>query len=375
MIIDCHAHHIAAPYNTHYLEWLKATGNKDFGPFYLWNDPAFENETIRYKKAEQAGIDCSIITYSANITQIVDAAANHPEGTPENGPAGASAHDPTMPRPSSTPVTVTEDPRLDIVRDINTKTIKLCQESAGRLLPTALIDLRLGIPALAELERCAPDVVGYSVLAAYKKGTRICFLDDPAFEPFWKEAEIMGKPVFIHFSNLYKINDPAAPLPGHMNDTLLYAGMGQLMEDALCVARLVLSGVFDRHPRLCIVMGQAGGMYPFMLERMDMLYHMYAAGAAKAGLVVTDKNIPEKFMRNMKDYTDNIYVDTHSMNALSIQCAAQILGEDKILFGSDYPITPDSWGMTTALEGLKTLPEQLMDKIFFKNARSLLNIN
>lgn len=348
MIIDCHAHHIAAPYNTNYLKWLKATGNKDFGPFYLWSAPAFEDETIRYEKAGKAAINCSVITYSANITQIVDAAA----------------------RP-----TTDEDPRPSIVKDINTKTIQLCRGSRGRLLPTALIDLRLGTPALAELERCAPDVVGYSVLAAYTKGGRICFLDDPTFEPFWAEAERMGKPVFIHFSNLYKINDPAAPLPGHMNDTLLYAGMGQLMEDALCVARLVLSGVFDRHPGLRIVMGQAGGMYPFMLERMDMLYHMYAAGAAKPGLTVTDKHVPEKFMRNMKDYTDNIYVDTHSMNALSIQCAAQILGEDKILFGSDYPITPDGWGMTSALEGLDTLPKELKDMIYFKNASKLLGIN
>ena len=362
MIIDCHAHHIAAPYNSNYLEWLKTSGNKEFGPFYLWSDPAFENEGLRYARMEQNKIDCTVITYSANITQIVDAAANMHLSSVGEGKATAAKVD------------VFHDPRLAIVRDINDRTINLCKKSNGRLRTAALIDLRLDSPALDELERCAPDVVGFSVLAAYRHGNHICFLDDPSYEPFWAEAARINKPVFIHFSNLYKINDPQAPLPGYMNDTLLYAGMGQLMEDALCVARLVLSGVFDRHPELKVVMGQAGGMYPFMLERMDMLYHMYARGAKNAGLSVTDVTISEHFMRNMKDYTDNIFVDTHSMDARSVQCVAQILGEDKILYGSDYPITSDGWGMETALGDLKTLPEELQKKIFSENAIELLNM-
>ena len=42
MLIDCHAHHVAAPFNTDYLAWMEQTGRKDFGPVYLWNNPAFE---------------------------------------------------------------------------------------------------------------------------------------------------------------------------------------------------------------------------------------------------------------------------------------------------------------------------------------------
>lgn len=43
MIIDCHSHHICAPYNTNYLLWSKRTGHSDYGPAYLWNNPIFEN--------------------------------------------------------------------------------------------------------------------------------------------------------------------------------------------------------------------------------------------------------------------------------------------------------------------------------------------
>ena len=243
MLIDCHAHHVAAPFNTDYLAWMEQTGRKDFGPVYLWNNPAFEEVSLRYKKMEASGIQISLNTYSANITQIIDAAC----------------------------VTVGISP-LEAVQLLNDRTISLCKESGGRLLTTALVDLRLGNEALLEIGRCHDSVKGYSILAAYRLNGQLCFLDAPEFEPFWSEAERAGKPVFIHFSNLYKVNDPDAPLPGFMNDTLLYAGMGQLMEDALCAARLVLSGIFDRHPRLKVVLGQLGGMYPFMLERMEMLF-------------------------------------------------------------------------------------------------------
>ena len=343
MIIDCHAHHIAAPYNTNYLKWMRRTGHQNFGPLYLWTDPAFEDEKIRYAKAESVGITCSLNTYSANITHIIDAASENQS-------------------------------RAKSVRELNNRMIQICQRSNGRMLTTALIDLRLGNDALDEIVRCGDEVKGYSVLTAYDIDGKVRFLDDAFFEPFWEEAELAGKPVFIHFSNLYKINDPKAPLPGFMNDTLLYAGMGQLMEDALCVARLVLSGLFDRHPRLKLVVGQLGGMYPFMLERMEMLYSMYENGARHAGRCVTDPAVSEHFLRNMKDYTDGVYVDTHSMNAAAVQCAAEVLGEDKILFGSDFPITPNSWGMQHALHNLAQLPASLYEAVLHTNAQKLLNL-
>ena len=342
MVIDCHAHHVVAPYNTKYLEWLKETGDKKFGPFFLWSNPAFEDSQIRYQKMSENGISCSLNTYSANITQIIDV--------------------------------IGKNDRLDAVRNLNDRMISLCKESGGRWMTTALVDLRLGKEALKEILRCAEFVKGYSVLTSYQMDGRLCFLDDERFEPFWVEAEASGKPVFIHFSNLYKINDPNAPLPGYMNDTLLYAGMGQLMEDAMCVARLVLSGVFDRHPRLKIVIGQLGGMYPFMLERMEMLYTMYERGASHAGLCVTDLTDPEHFLRNMKNYTENIYVDTHSMSVQSVECAMKVLGQDKVLFGSDYPITPDSWGMKHAKKELEKLPQDLYEKVMWKNAQKLLDL-
>lgn len=346
MIIDCHAHHINAPYNTNYLSWLKESQNQDYGPIYLWNNPLFEDTSKRLEVMRENQIDCSVITYSANIVQIIDSAS----------PCEAD--------------------RSEIVTDLNRKTRKTVQENQKRIVATSLVDLRLGTSALEEMERTSDWAVGYSVLAAYRLNGKIRFLDDTVFQDFWAKAAELKKPVFIHFSNLYKIDDKENPLPGYMNNSIFYAGLGQLMENTICLSRLIMSGLFDKYPSLKIVMGQLGGMYPFMLERFEMLYNIHLWGAKHKNLNVTNPLDTAHFMRNIKNYTDNVYADTHSMDINSIQCAIDILGKDKILFGSDLPITPEKWGVQHGIQQVLSseLSKAIKEKIFYENAVKLLNI-
>ena len=117
-------------------------------------------------------------------------------------------------------------------------------------------------------------------------------------------------------------------------------------------------------------------MYPFMFDRFDMLYTMHLNGALAKGMNVTDPKNEDSFMRNYKNYSDNIYVDTHSMSEPAIRCATEILGADKILFGSDLPITPASYGIERAINQIKSskMSDDIKENIFSNNARRLLNI-
>lgn len=346
MIIDCHSHHISAPYNTNYLEWAKKTGAADYGPPYLWNNPIFEDMKKRLTVMERHGIDYSVITYSANVVQIIDSAADQ-------------VHT-----------------KADIVSDLNRRTHEAILAHPAKTGATGWIDLRLGSSALDEMEAVSDWVLGYSVLSGYEIGGQMKMLDDPEFSPFWQKAAELEKPVFIHFSSRFPVSTAEHALPGYMNNSMLNAGMGQLMENSLCLSRLVLSGLFDKFPSLKVVMGQLGGMYPLMLERFEMLYTMHLKGAAAKGLCVTDPENLSGFMRNYKNYTDNVYVDTHSMSEAGIRFAAEILGEDKILFGSDLPITPESWGIEKGIAQLNSssLSDSAKEKIFSKNAMKLLNL-
>lgn len=345
MIIDCHSHHISAPYNTNYLLWAEQTGRADYGPPYLWNNPIFEDVEKRIDVMNLYGIDYSVITYSANTVQIIDSASDQTRT------------------------------KSEVVSDLNQRTHEIVLSHNTKIGATAWIDLRLGVSALEEMESTSDWALGYSVLTGYVINGQFKMLDAPEFIPFWQKAAELGKPIFIHFSSLYSASNLENAMPGYMNDSMLHAGMGQLMENTICLSRLVLSGIFDKYPSIKVVMGQLGGMYPFMLERFDMLYSMHLNGAAAKKICVTDLKNASFFMRNYKNYTDNVYVDTHSMSECAIRCAAEIIGADKILFGSDLPITPASWGVERGIAQIKSsqMSNGIKNKIFSENAMNLLN--
>jgi len=80
------------------------------------------------------------------------------------------------------------------------------------------------------------------------------FLDDKRFWPIFERAQVLDVPLYMH---------PAIPHPAvieaYYNDNvekhpgILRAGRGFTVETATQGIRLVLSGVFDAHPRLKII--------------------------------------------------------------------------------------------------------------------------
>src|SRR5262249_16652004 len=98
------------------------------------------------------------------------------------------------------------------------------------------------------------------------------YLDDQVFWPILECAEALGVPLYLH----------PTPPPERVVDAM-YAGVapqtmallatgawGWHIETALHALRLVLSGAFDRYPRLQLVLGHLGETLPFMLPRLDI---------------------------------------------------------------------------------------------------------
>ena len=98
------------------------------------------------------------------------------------------------------------------------------------------------------------------------------YLDDPFFWPLFERAEALGVPIYLHPT------PPPEPVAatyyrGHFPPAVAEAfathGWGWHIESALHVLRIVLGGVFDRYPRLQLIMGHLGETLPFMLERLS----------------------------------------------------------------------------------------------------------
>jgi 2,3-dihydroxybenzoate decarboxylase len=170
--------------------------------------------------------------------------------------------------------------------------------------------------------------------------TRGEYLDDEKFWEIFEAAESLDVPIYIH------PNTPSARLIEPFLDRgLAGAVYGFAVETSLHMLRLVVSGVFDRFPKLRIVVGHLGEGLPYWLFRIDF---MYGRGAASNRF----PNAP-KLARKPSEYLKgNFYVTTSGMAwEPVILYAQQVLGVDRVLYAMDYPyqFVPEEVGVTDNL--------------------------
>lgn len=152
------------------------------------------------------------------------------------------------------------------------------------------------------------------------------YLDDPKFWELFAAAEALEVPVYLH------PNSPSAgliqPLLQRGLDGALY-GFG--VDTGMHLLALITSGLFDRFPKLRLVVGHLGEALPFWLFRLDYMHRATVASKRYAFM--------KPLQRKVSDYMrENVYVTSSGMAwAPAIQFCQQVLGEDRVMYAMDYP--------------------------------------
>ena len=153
--------------------------------------------------------------------------------------------------------------------------------------------------------------------------TRDKNLDHPHFLPVLRTAAELNVPVFIH-PQIPQASVRAALYAGFGEpvDTAFAAfGLGWHYEAGIQFVRLILAGVFDRFPNLQIILGHWGEVVLFYIERLKSL----------ARVAKLERPVEEYFK-------SNLYVTSSGMwNQMYLQRALEIVGQERILFSTDYP--------------------------------------
>lgn len=150
------------------------------------------------------------------------------------------------------------------------------------------------------------------------------YLDHPSHEPFWDMASELGVPVYLH---------PREPHPTSRGiyegyDSLVGSAWGFGHETATHAVRLMLSGLFDRHPDLQVVIGHLGEALPFLLPRLEHRLHKQREGT---GLGRAKRTVTEYFTTNFV-LTTSGHFDTKALGY-----TISTIGSDRVLFSADYP--------------------------------------
>ena len=212
--------------------------------------------------------------------------------------------------------------------------------------------------AAAELERTVKQL-GFkgALINGHSRGR---YLDDKFFWPILECAEKLDVPIYLHPTRPPQavIDAIYSGFSKEVNYVLAGSGWGWHIETAIHVIRMVLGGVFDRFPKLQIVIGHLGEGLPFMQPRLD-------------------RNFPPaltKLQRGFGDYLrENVHYTFGGFNfpATFLDLLLEV-GADRIMFSVDHPYG----SMAAAKTFLEQIPVSAADRerIAHGNAEKLFKV-
>jgi len=146
-------------------------------------------------------------------------------------------------------------------------------------------------------------------------------------------------------------------------------------ETSVAMARLVFSGIFDRHPNLKIITHHMGGMIPYFEGRVGYGWDQLGKRTSDEDYSVVLKTLKKRPL----DYFKMFYADTALFGgAAATQCGLSFFGSDRVLFASDVPFEPaPGLYIRETIRCIETLPisNEQKDQIYRGNAERLLNLS
>jgi len=284
--------------------WRKLLDRKSFADpgfeslwgFFLKSNIGYTNEIVvrlqdlgerRIRDMDATGIDRQLLLLTAPGVQVFDAATARSVATSSND-----------------------------------QLAEACRKYPDRFAGLAAIPPQDPQAAAKELERAMGKLgLNGAVINSHTRGE---YLSDTKFWPIFEAAEALNAAIYIH---------PQTPPPSMIQPFLKWgietATMGFHVEVAYHTIAIILSGAFDRFPKLKIVIGHGGEGLPFWLSRMDFMQQA----------VLGNRRDLKPVKRKISEYLkENVWITTSGMAwAPAILFCQQVMGADRVLYAMDYP--------------------------------------
>ena len=213
----------------------------------------------------------------------------------------------------------------ETVMALNDDLAELVARHPGRIHGLASVDAYDGDRAAREVERAIADLGLRGLFVDCARGELL--IDAPQARPTLEMAAKAGVPVFVH---------PVAPQP-LTRQMAPYGLIGTLFArgtvNAAALIALVEGGVLSQLPNLCVVVTAHA-----------------IGGLAMAASLSGQSRLPAGTIDVLRQH---VFVDTTLFHPAVIRASVELLGEDRVLAGSDFPVAGDviRGPLTDALNG------------------------
>ncbi len=230
-----------------------------------------------------------------------------------------------------------------------------CAPYPDRLTSVILVSGRDVTASVAEIRRCAREAWPVGIFPICPPAMS---LDDPDWEPIWAAAQEHDLTVIIHSFTM------TVPYPPGMWDTwdnvFLQRSAGHVWNAQRNMAALIGAGVLDRYPELRLAPLECGhGWLAFWASRLDELAEMCRHALPPL------KHKPSEYVRGPQYFQS---IQLHE-GELSLRQAIEALGEDTLMFATDFPHS-ESWfpKSVEAILGWTSISETARRKLLWDNA-------
>ncbi|KAI1095283.1 amidohydrolase 2 [Rostrohypoxylon terebratum] len=220
--------------------------------------------------------------------------------------------------------------------------------------------------ATAELERVVKEL-GFQGAMIDSHLDDMTHYDDERFWPVFEMAERLDVPIYIHpgppagtfVEEKYSGNYPTTAAL-----MLSSAAWGWHEDVGLHILKLYSSGLFDRFPKLKIIIGHMGELLPIMIDRAETMLGKYRKSQnGRSFFDVWDKNI---------------WVTSSGIFSVRVlEMLLMVTKKDRVMYSIDTPFSKNTQGCDylQELAEKSSLSKEDLDNFAFGNARKLFKLD
>jgi predicted TIM-barrel fold metal-dependent hydrolase len=232
--------------------------------------------------------------------------------------------------------------------------------SKGRLIGLAALPVQRPEVAVAELERVID--LGFKGIVLPSNAPRGRRYSDEEYDPMWARAEEAGLPIAFHVACMSHVPDWLKA----MNDRdpiVQYAGSPALIHDTMI--ELMVRGVCARFPNLKFVLAEFNAGW--VAHWLDKVQQGWAREFARDSSGTAPVDVLDIWQRQ---FFATIEDDTAALRT------RDLIGEETLLWGSDYPHTDSTWPCSTQVldEMFEDYSPETRDKITRTNVANLYSL-